>query len=307
MNLQNQGKWTRCPVLWHVLEQLQETTGINSTRRYENGFIYLNFFDPKRRWAQLWTEELLLGVKINRWTILNCSVKSSPKFPCRKNPVILSKLIIGHSQQTELCPANLLIGILVNFNARRRERKEEGKSCVTSVTITKFVVSRCAFCKLRRNFGFFCSVNYLSGSLRKHMTFVYLYEFKRSWFVICDSLILFRFVCFMFQGLLLCDCLFRAIIDLLSLLRRFFWSFLFLSFANIKQCLPVSFNKKYTHHRDFLRYSWAVHESFSAKLGKHITLWFALTLPSLKCWWNRKTPNPFEVSNKRSMIQWISL
>ena len=26
----------------------------------------------------------------------------------------------------------------------------------------KFVVSRCAFCKLRRNFGFFCSVNNFS-------------------------------------------------------------------------------------------------------------------------------------------------
>ena len=37
------------------------------------------------------------------------------------------------------------------------------------------------------------------------MTFVYLYEFKRSWFVICDWWILIRFVCFVFQGLLLCD------------------------------------------------------------------------------------------------------
>ena len=35
--------------------------------------------------------------------------------------------------------------------------------------IAKFVVSRCAFCKLQRNFGFFCSVNHLSGPLRKHM------------------------------------------------------------------------------------------------------------------------------------------
>ena len=45
-----------------------------------------------------------------------------------------------------------------------------------NINIAKFVVSRCAFCKLRRNFGFFCSVNHLSGPLREHM-------FKRSWFV----------------------------------------------------------------------------------------------------------------------------
>ena len=33
----------------------------------------------------------------------------------------------------------------------------------------KFVVSRCAFCKLRRNLGFFRSINHLSGPLTKHM------------------------------------------------------------------------------------------------------------------------------------------
>ena len=31
--------------------------------------------------------------------------------------------------------------------------------------IAKFVVSRCVFCKLQRNFGFFCSVNHLGGPL----------------------------------------------------------------------------------------------------------------------------------------------
>ena len=35
--------------------------------------------------------------------------------------------------------------------------------------IAKFVVSRCAFCKLWRNFGFFCYINHLSGPLRRHM------------------------------------------------------------------------------------------------------------------------------------------
>ena len=36
------------------------------------------------------------------------------------------------------------------------------------VLIAKFVASRCAFCKLQRNFGFFCSVNHLRGPFRKH-------------------------------------------------------------------------------------------------------------------------------------------
>ena len=39
------------------------------------------------------------------------------------------------------------------------------------------------------------------------------------------------------------------------------------------QCLPPSFDKKSTHHRDFL---------FSAELSEHITMWFALTPPSQK-------------------------
>ena len=67
--------------------------------------------------------------------------------------------------------------------------------------MAKFVVSRCAFCKLRRNLGFSCSVNHLSGNT----SHVYLHEFKRSWFVIRDWWISIRFVCFVFQGSLLCD------------------------------------------------------------------------------------------------------
>ena len=83
--------------------------------------------------------------------------------------------------------------------------------------------------------------------------------------------------------------LFRAIIDLLSLLRRFFWSFLFLSLARIKQRLPPSFDKKSTHHRDFLRYSWAV-QSHSQPSWASITMWFAITPPSLK--WLTEQKNP---------------
>ena len=35
--------------------------------------------------------------------------------------------------------------------------------------IAKFIVSCCVFCKLQRNFGFFCCINHLSGPLRIHM------------------------------------------------------------------------------------------------------------------------------------------
>ena len=49
------------------------------------------------------------------------------------------------------------------------EDEQVSINCVMFLFTAKFVLSRCAFCKLRRNFGFFCSVNHLSGPLRKHM------------------------------------------------------------------------------------------------------------------------------------------
>ena len=39
----------------------------------------------------------------------------------------------------------------------------------SSGLIAKFLISRCAFSKLQRNFRFFCTVNHLSGPLRKHV------------------------------------------------------------------------------------------------------------------------------------------
>ena len=83
--------------------------------------------------------------------------------------------------------------------------------------------------------------------------------------------------------------LFWAIIDWLSLLCRFFWSFAFLSLAIIKQHLPISFDKKSTHHHDFLQL-----ESFSAKMGEHVTLWFVLTSPSPKCLTEQVNPKSLQ-------------
>ena len=100
------------------------------------------------------------------------------------------------------------------------------KTFFVEVNITKFVVSRCGFCKLRRNFGSFCSVNHLSGPLRKHM-------------LTCDWCISIHFVCFYVFAA--CD---RPVSDCFrqwstSFFRSFLWSFLFLSLARIThQSIP---------------------------------------------------------------------
>ena len=100
------------------------------------------------------------------------------------------------------------------------------KTFFVEVNITKFVVSRCGFCKLRRNFGSFCSVNHLSGPLRKHM-------------LTCDWCISIHFVCFYVFAA--CD---RPVSDCFRqwptiFFRSFLWSFLFLSLARIThQSIP---------------------------------------------------------------------
>ena len=76
--------------------------------------------------------------------------------------------------------------------------------------------------------------------------------------------------------------LFWAIIDWLSLLSRF-------SGLSYSCHLPISFHKKSTHHHDFLQL-----ESFSAKMGEHVTLWFVLTSPSPKCLAEQVNPKSFQ-------------
>ena len=81
-----------------------------------------------------------------------------------------------------------------------------------------------------------------------------------------------------------------------SFLRRFLWSFLFLSLAKIKQCLPPAFNKNSCHHRDFLRYSWEVlgHSQFCfCGPSWANALHCDLHPPPLK--WLTEQKNPFEV------------
>ena len=111
------------------------------------------------------------------------------------------------------------------------------------------------FAKFERILGF--SVPSSKRTLRKHMGTCTSSKGPGLWFVIGEfRAVLFvsylKFRCFVIV-------LYQAIItSFKSLLRRFFWSFLFLSLARIKQRLPPSFDKKCTHHRNLLHYSWAV-------------------------------------------------
>ena len=112
----------------------------------------------------------------------------------------------------------------------------------SALIIAKFVVLRCAFCKLRKNFGFFCSVNHRNGLLRKHV-------------FTCDLCISIHFVCFCFSKFVACD---RPVSDnnRLVFCEDFSdLSYSYKSLARIKQFLPPALYKKSTHHRDFLRYS----------------------------------------------------
>ena len=48
----------------------------------------------------------------------------------------------------------------------------------------KFVVSRCAFCKLRRSFGFFCSVDLLEGGLLRETDVYLIKQVKKD--MVCE-------------------------------------------------------------------------------------------------------------------------
>ena len=67
----------------------------------------------------------------------------------------------------------------------------------SALIIAKFVVLRCAFCKLRKNFGFFCSVNHRNGNT----CLLVICAFRSTLFVS------------VFQSSLLVIALFQTIID----------------------------------------------------------------------------------------------
>ena len=128
--------------------------------------------------------------------------------------------------------------------------------------IAKFVVSRSAFCKLRRNFGSFCSVNHLSGPLRKQM-------FTCYW---CISI---HFVCFCFLRFAACDRPVSGNDDQFS--SKLFMIFFILVFCKNKamsaSCPQQKFHSSWRFHSLFL----SILGSFSilflrAKLGQYVAL-----------------------------------
>ena len=73
--------------------------------------------------------------------------------------------------------------------------------------------------------------------------------------MIRDWWISIRFVCFVFQGSLLCDRPVSENNQLVQFALQIILIFLILSLATIKQCLPPSIDVKSTYKGDFLRHS----------------------------------------------------
>ena len=59
--------------------------------------------------------------------------------------------------------------LLQNKQTNKQKQDKTKQNKTLSVLIAKFVASLSAFCKIRRNLSFFCSVHHLSGPLREHM------------------------------------------------------------------------------------------------------------------------------------------
>ena len=104
---------------------------------------------------------------------------------------------------------------------------------------------------------------------------------ERDWWIsIC-------FVCSVFQGSLLCD---RPVSDnnrLLKIASQIFLIFLILK----NKATAASFRRQKIHSpSQFPSLFLSSLESFSAKLGEHVALWFALTPSSLKWFTEKKNP-----------------
>ena len=108
-----------------------------------------------------------------------------------------------------------------------------------------FIVLRCVFCKVRRNFRFFCSVNHLSRPLRKHM-------------FTCDWCISIQFVCFCVSRLLACD---RPVSDKNRLV--FFEVFSDLSYSCKNKAMSASCPQKKIHSLSHYSLILSSLESFS--------------------------------------------
>ena len=92
----------------------------------------------------------------------------------------------------------------------------------------------------------------------------------------CDSWISIRFVCSVFQGSLLCDCAVSGNNQLVTFASQIFLTFLILVTCKNKATSASFLWQKIHSLSRFPSLFLSSLESFSAKLGKHVTLWFAL-------------------------------
>ena len=151
----------------------------------------------------------------------------------------------------------------------------------SALIIAKFVLLRCVFCKLRRNFGFFCSVSHCSSPLRKHI-------------FTCDWCISIHFVCFCFSRLIACDLPLSG--NNRPVFLKDFSDVLFLQVSCKNKAMSASCPLQNVHSSSrFPSLFLSSLESFSvlflwAKLGES---WLALTPPALK--WLTEQKNPFKV------------
>ena len=155
----------------------------------------------------------------------------------------------------------------------------------SALIIAKFVLLHCAFYKLKRNFGFFCSVSHPSGPLRKHM-FTCDWSFWSTLFVS------------VFQGsIVACDCPLSG--NNRPVFFKDFSDVLFLQVSCKNKAMSASCLLQNVHSSSrFPSLFLSSLESFSvlflwAKLGKS---WFALTPPPLK--WLMEQKKPFEVCKR---------
>ena len=108
--------------------------------------------------------------------------------------------------------------------------------------------------------------------------------------MICDWWISIRFICFLLQGSLLCDSPVSGNNRLVKFASQIFLIFLILATCKNK-ATSVSLPRQKIHSPSWFPSLFLTSlESFSAKLGQHVTLWFALTSPSLK--WLTEEKNP---------------
>ena len=108
--------------------------------------------------------------------------------------------------------------------------------------------------------------------------------------LVCDWWISIRLVYFVFQGLLLCDHPVSGNNRLVKFASQISLIFLILVTCKNKATSASFLWQKIHSLSRFPLLFLSSLELFSAKLGKHITLWFALTLPLLK--WLTEQKNP---------------